>query len=306
MTPRRGVVSGVAGAGALVVWSAVALAQAQPRDLCRSNETKAECHARLECGEDEELEDCQERVRKSKGGGGDDDGGGGGDDRDDRGRDDRGRDDRGRDDRGRDDDGGGGDDDDWRDDRGGGGDDDDGGDSGEWRRRRSGGGGGGGRGDGGGGSTYSGVKTFGLGLEIGEPTGLNGKYFLSETGALDFGVGYIYEHYYYDDGLHLYADYLWHPAVLTSTDSLMIPFYVGVGLRYWDFEYCDRDFCYDGSAIGIRVPLGISFDFNNAPLDVFIQLVPVLDFLQDDYRERYDDDTHLGIDVSAGIRYWFN
>ena len=36
-----------------------------------------------------------------------------------------------------------------------------------------------------------------------------------------------------------------------------MPFYVGVGLRYWDFEYCDRNFRYDGSAIGIRIPIRV-------------------------------------------------
>ena len=42
------------------------------------------------------------------------------------------------------------------------------------------------------------------------------------------------------------------------------------------------------------------------PIDVFLQLVPVLDFIQDDYYDRYDDRTHFGIDGSVGIRYWFN
>ena len=286
---HRSRIASLAAAGlAVALLAEPGVAVAQPRGAeCRQDETQAECHARLRCRADEELEDCQERLRARDGGGDGEGGGGGGDDRgDSRERDRDGDRDRGRD---RDDDDGGRRDDD--DDRGG-----DGRRGGGWRR---------GRGDGGGGGGYQGVKSFGLGLEIGEPTGLNGKYFLSGTGALDFGIGWIYRHYYYDDGLHLYGDYLWHPAVLTSSPSLTIPFYIGVGLRYWDFEYCDRDFCYDGSALGIRVPIGISFDFNEAPVDIFIQLVPVLDFLQDDYYERYDDRTHLGIDVSAGIRYWF-
>lgn len=288
---------------ALVAWEGGAAAQDV---LCRSNETKAECHARLQCGEDEELDDCQRRIlqcrkgedlekcQKRRGGGDEGGGGGGRDDGDGGG----GRDDDDGGGGGRDDDDrGGGRDDDG--DRGGGGDD--GGDS-DWRHDRRGDGGG----DGGGGGGYAGTRTFGLGLEIGEPTGLTGKYFLSETGALDFGLGWIYRHYYYDDGLHLYVDYLWHPAVLTSTPSIVLPFYIGVGLRYWDFDYCERrDFCYDGSALGIRVPIGVAFELVNAPLDIFIQMVPTLDFLQDDYYERHDDRTHLGIDVSAGIRFWF-
>ena len=149
-------------------------------------------------------------------------------------------------------------------------------------------------------------KTFGLGLELGEPTGLTGKYFVSQSGALDFGVGYNFDPYYYGDGFHVYADYLWHPVSLASTDAFELPFYVGAGLRFWDFNYCYMGVCnYGGSAFGVRVPLGIAFDFNNQPLDIFVQLVPVLDFLDGDYYNRYGNRAHFAVDGSVGIRYWF-
>src|SRR4051812_39029280 len=70
-----------------------------------------------------------------------------------------------------------------------------------------------------GGKRFEANKTFGLGLELGEPSGINGKYFLSGSNAIDFGLGYIYRHYYAGDGLNLYADYLWHPVVLTSAEA---------------------------------------------------------------------------------------
>jgi hypothetical protein len=268
---------------------------------CKKTETQAECHTRLKCKADEELEDCLKRLRaagqQQQGNNGGNNGGandqrGGGGDRGDRG-------------------GGGGDD--RAQDRGGGGGgeryNEGGGDDGGSRRGRRGrgrrGGGGERRERGGGGSGFASDKTFGLALELGEPTGINGKYFLSDSGALDFGVGWIYRHYYYGDGMHIYGDYLWHPVSLASTQSFELPFYIGAGLRFWDFNYCDRNFCYDGNAVGIRVPVGISFDFNNAPLDIFIQLVPVIDFLGGDYYMQYRDREHFGIDLSAGIRYWF-
>lgn len=279
--------AGVSGACALVAFSAVALAQG--RVECKATETQAECHARLKCNPDEELEDCKKRLgaatQGNDGARGDadqrgrdrDDDGAVGDDeeraRDRRGRDDddRARDRRGRDDRPRS------------------------------RRQRS-----RGRGRDGGGRGFEANKTFGLGLELGEPTGLSGKYFLSEAGALDFGIGAIYSHYYYGDGIHLYGDFLYHPTSLVSAAAFELPLYIGGGLRFWDFDYCVGDVCdFGGSAIGIRVPIGVSFDFNNVPLDIFIQLVPVLDFISGDYYDRYRDRTHLGIDLSAGIRYWF-
>lgn len=275
------------------------LARAQAAE-CKTTETQAECHARLKCKPDEELADCKKRLKQGAGGDRNDRGDRDGGDRDGGDRDGGDRDggDRGGGDR----DGGDGGD------RGGG--DRDGGDRGDRgdRGERGGGGGGdrGGRRGRRGGKSFEANKTFGLGLELGEPTGLNGKYFVSAKSALDFGVGWIYRHYYYGDGVHLYGDFLYHPTSLVSADSFELPFYVGVGLRYWDFEYCDNRVCgFEGSAIGIRIPLGISFDFNNAPLDIAIQLVPVLDFVSDDYYDRYDDRTHFGVDFSIAIRYWF-
>ena len=253
---------------------------------CKKTETQAECHARLKCKADEELEDCQRRRQNERNAGQRNGSDKRGDDADERGRDrdaDRQRsDERDRDDSDR-----------QRGDRGDRGHRDGGSSSRRHRSSR-------------GGHGFEANKTFGLGLELGEPTGLNGKYFVSKSGALDFGVGWIDQHYYYGDGLHLYADYLWHPASLVSTEAFELPFYIGAGLRYWDFNYCYQGLCdYGGSAIGIRIPFGISFDFNNAPLDIFLQLVPVIDFLNGDYYNRYRDREHFGVDLSAGIRFWF-
>jgi hypothetical protein len=283
----------LAVAGAVLAITSLAYADAYE---CKKTETEAECHDRLKCKADEEVVTCQQRLRaggstsngnRNNGGGstsndnggsrGDNGNGEGGGDRENGGGGGGGGGDRG---------GGGGD-------RGGG----DRGDSGGSTYRSSGGGGGHG---------YTAHKKFGLGLELGEPDGLNGKVFVRPTGAIDFGLGYIYDHYYYGDGLHIYADYLWHPAVIANTPSFALPFYVGVGLRLWDFNYCVNNVCdYDGSAVGIRVPIGISFDFRNAPIDIFLQVIPVLDFLSGDYYMRYRDREHFGIDASLGIRFWF-
>jgi hypothetical protein len=148
------------------------------------------------------------------------------------------------------------------------------------------------------GRRYHANKKFGAGIELGEPTGLNGKYFLESDRAIDFGFG---EHYGdgYGDGLHIYGDYLWHPLSLASTESFELPLYFGVGARLWEFDYHAADG--DGYALGVRVPLGISFDFKNVPIDVFVQLTFVVDFLVD-----YGPHTlYGGLDGSIGVRYWF-
>ena len=151
---------------------------------------------------------------------------------------------------------------------------------------------------------YQSNGKFGLGLELGEPTGINGKLFVAPDQALNFGIGDIYHNYYVGgDGLHLYLDYLWHPIELASTDDFKLPFYVGVGGRVWFFDYnCPGAGPCDGASIfGVRIPVGVAFDFNNVPLDVFVQFVPTLDF----YRDYANRDFALDIDFSLGIRYWF-
>jgi len=144
-------------------------------------------------------------------------------------------------------------------------------------------------------------KTFGLGLELGEPTGITGKYFLSPDHALDFGVGDIYN-YSNRYGLHLYADYLFHPVSLAGTEDFELPFYVGLGGRFWDFEDRSTQPFNSAFAFGFRVPVGLALDFNNLPLDVFFQIVPVLDF----YSGYRPHSVYLDFDVSLGVRYWFN
>ena len=152
-----------------------------------------------------------------------------------------------------------------------------------------------------GGRTFQANKTFGLGLELGAPTGLNGKYFLSADRALDFGIGEVFG-YFNRTGLHIYGDYLFHPTSLAANESFELPLYIGVGARIWDFHDSGRPEPNDAFAFGVRVPVGVAFDFNNVPLDVFLQVVPVLDF----FSGYAAHSVYLDLDASIGIRYWFN
>jgi hypothetical protein len=285
-----------AAISAFVLLALSSVAGAQPDVTCKPTETQPECHARLKCKPYEELEDCQKRLKAAGSQGNQNNNNNNANNQNRDNNNDRGDRDNGDNDRGDRDNDRGDDRDNGRRSRGDGRPAPRGRGRGNHRR--------------GGNKTSRGFetnKTFGLGLELGEPTGLNGKYFLSDAGALDFGVGWIYQHYYYGDGVNLYADYLFHPASLVSAEAFELPFYIGIGLRYWSFDYCDvnPDICYRGSSIGVRIPVGISFDFNNAPLDIFLQLVPVIDFASGDYYDRYRDRSHVGIDFSAGIRFWF-
>jgi hypothetical protein len=148
---------------------------------------------------------------------------------------------------------------------------------------------------------FSANKTFGIGLMLGAPTGLSGKYFLTPDTAIDFGVGII-RYRPYDRGrrgnVHLHVDYLLHPISLASTEPFELPLYFGLGARALDFD--DDDLGDDGFAIGIRAPIGVAFDFNNIPLDAFIEFALVLDFFVS-----YRDTLGFDFNGAAGARYYF-
>ena len=151
-----------------------------------------------------------------------------------------------------------------------------------------------------GGRAFDANKTFGLGLELGAPTGVNGKWFFTSDRALDFGIGNVFT-YFNRSGLHLYGDFLFHPTSLASVDAFEVPLFIGVGGRIWDFR--DRgDTPDDAFAFGVRLPIGVALDFNTVPLDVFIQAVPVLDF----FSGYAAHSIYLDFDLSVGVRYWFN
>lgn len=152
-----------------------------------------------------------------------------------------------------------------------------------------------------GGRAFDANKTFGLGLELGAPTGVNGKWFFTSDRALDFGVGNVFT-YFNRSGLHLYGDFLFHPTSLASVEAFELPLYVGVGGRIWDFRDSGPDTADDAFAFGIRVPIGVALDFNTVPLDVFFQAVPVLDF----FSGYAAHSVYLDFDFSVGVRYWFN
>jgi hypothetical protein len=154
-------------------------------------------------------------------------------------------------------------------------------------------------------SNFVANKTFGLGFMLGAPTGLSGKYFLSADTALDFGIGvYGYGRNRHDDDLHVHVDFLWHPVTLIKADPFWMPLYFGIGGRIWNHDYGPDD-RYDHLHVGVRAPIGIAFDFQRVPLDIFFELALILDFASNDYD--YDHDgLYADFTGAIGVRYYFN
>lgn len=134
---------------------------------------------------------------------------------------------------------------------------------------------------------------FGLGVILGEPTGLSAKLWTSSDNAFDFAAAWSFRNYHYNDNhndgsLLLQADYVWHFFNLMPVSSGKFPLYIGIG---------GRVVLADDPSFGIRVPIGIDYLFDDAPIDVFLELVPILDL---------SPATDFGVGGGLGIRYWFN
>jgi hypothetical protein len=133
--------------------------------------------------------------------------------------------------------------------------------------------------------------TFGLGVIVGEPTGLSLKYWLDKVCAIDGAVAWSYSE---NDSLQLYGDYLIHNYELLNSDEL--PFYCGLGARLKFKDNDGRGRNRNDEIFGIRVPLGVTYLFNDTPIDLFFELVPVLDLAPD---------VDLNINAAVGLRFYF-
>jgi hypothetical protein len=145
---------------------------------------------------------------------------------------------------------------------------------------------------------------FGLGIMLGSPTGLSLKYYLGKSGqAIDGGVGEAFGGY---GGLQVHVDYLWHPVMLARSAAFNLPLHFGIGARLLDHDR-GRDYHdeVDDSHlhIGVRVPVGLTFDFTKVPLDAFIEVALVVDAIAGDHR--HEDDIGVDLNAAIGVRYYF-
>jgi hypothetical protein len=140
-------------------------------------------------------------------------------------------------------------------------------------------------------SVWSGPEhPFGVGIILGQPTGASVKYWLNDTLAIDGAIGASFnDDEDNDTEFYVHSDVLWHNFDLLPVPKGRLPVYFGVGglLRFRDNE--DNQF-------GIRIPVGVSYMFDNAPIDVFVEIAPAIDLTPDVSGE---------VTGGIGIRFWF-
>jgi hypothetical protein len=140
-------------------------------------------------------------------------------------------------------------------------------------------------------------RPFGLGLSLGEPAGINGKYWFNKKNALDVALGYGYFPY---NGAAVYIDYLinMYKFNLGQKTNFDLLFYMGGGFKLGVWRYKENRTDHDGLSLGIRVPLGITMVFKRHPFDIFFELTPALAFI-DPHPLWFD------LDACIGGRFYF-
>jgi hypothetical protein len=126
--------------------------------------------------------------------------------------------------------------------------------------------------------------TFGLGIILGEPTGVSAKVFLTDRTAVDMAAAWSFSD---EAALHLHGDFLLHNFDLIEVEQGRLPVHFGIGARV-KFE--------DDSKFGVRIPVGLTYIFQSAPVDIFFEVVPILDLVPD---------TEFDLNAALGARFFF-
>jgi hypothetical protein len=129
------------------------------------------------------------------------------------------------------------------------------------------------------------AKNFGVGIIVGEPTGLSLKKWVSGRDAVDGALAWSFLGY---DMIYLHADYLMHNFSIIPVSQGSMPLYFGIGGRLGLGE--------NHLGLGARVPFGANYIFSPAPVDIFLELAAVLDLIPA---------TRFDAQAALGIRYWF-
>lgn len=125
----------------------------------------------------------------------------------------------------------------------------------------------------------------GVGLSLGNPTGINGKYWLEGNRAIDGGLGWSFGRH---TNFSLHSDYLFHnDEALFFNEDYPLDLYYGIGAR---MEFADE------IELGVRLPIGLAHKLQAKQADVFSEIAPIIDLVSK---------TGLEIHFLFGARYYF-
>lgn len=129
------------------------------------------------------------------------------------------------------------------------------------------------------------AEPTGIGIIVGEPTGLSFKQWVSPTTAFAAGAAWSFED---EAAFHVHLDYIIHRPRPVDLGSGRWYFYFGLGGRIKVEE--------DDSRVGPRIPLGVDYMLQGAPVDLFFEVAPIMDLVPD---------TEFSMNGGVGVRLFF-
>lgn len=129
-------------------------------------------------------------------------------------------------------------------------------------------------------------RALGLGIMIGDPSGLNLKSWTGRHSAFDVGLAWSFID---EPSFQAHADLLFHSFNPFRPRRGRLGLYYGVGGRVKTRE--DKE-----TILSARIPLGLTYIFERAPLDLFFEVVPLLDLTPA---------TRGDVQGAVGVRYYF-
>lgn len=138
-------------------------------------------------------------------------------------------------------------------------------------------------------------RSFGLGMVLGDPTGLTGEKWLGNDTALDFSAAWSLED---NESMELAVDHVWYNFSALEwdndegrgTDNRRIALHYGLGGRLLFMDHGD-------DRAGLRVPVGLTYFTDRGRIGIFAQVAPTLDVVPS---------TEGDLQGGLGVRYFMN
>ncbi len=144
-------------------------------------------------------------------------------------------------------------------------------------------------------------NNFGLGVVLGDPTGISAKYVLNSTeaidGALAFGGG---------GNIYLHTTWLISKETLFELDRYPVNWYYGIGARMisHDYDHDHNSFRHHNHSdrhendfhAAVRAPVGLRMQFHDPRIELFTEIALALELVPK---------TDVDMDFGLGARYYF-
>jgi hypothetical protein len=112
---------------------------------------------------------------------------------------------------------------------------------------------------------------LGMGLVMGNPTGIAWKYRMDQVNAVDGSIGFSpYDRFRFN------VDYLWHSRPFKEQN---LAIHYGPGVAFGVANSASAPFPGSGSGnagFGVRGLVGLTYAINNSPVDIFFELAPLV------------------------------